>query len=129
MKARSWKLLLIGFLIIALMLIYTQMGRFLIAQIEETKNPTGYFVKVESINVPKDITNTPVGTFILYDKSGTMEIWRENIVLEAYKDDTQLETAIDYWAIPYISKYERKIALSNLLQTSQIVGQKIAHKQ
>ena len=93
------------------------------------KQPTGYFVKVEALNVPVDITVMPVGTYVLYDKDGIKEIWRENVNLDTYIDDIQLENALDSWALPYIAKYERKVALSTLAKTSKIIGQKIVHKQ
>ena len=95
----------------------------------EEKQPTGYFVKVEALNVPDDITATPIGTFVLYDKSGIKEVWRENVSLGTYESDIQLETAIDDWALSYIEKYERKVALSSLAKTSKIISVKIGHKK
>jgi hypothetical protein len=101
---------------------------FTSAQIEK-KQPTGYFVKVEALNVPEDITAIPIGTFVLYDTTGTVEIWRENVALATYTDDTQLENAIDDWALPYIEKYAKQVALNDLAKTSKIVGKVITHKQ
>lgn len=112
----------IGILVFCTILIF-----FVSAQIE--KQPTGYFVKVESLNVPVDITTTPIGVFVLYDKSKATEVWRENVQLTTYQDDVQLENAIDDWAVPYIAMYERQVALSNLVKTSKIVGEKIEHKK
>mgnify|MGYP001571221591 CR=1 FL=1 len=131
MFRHDWKLLLIGLLVVAfLMFLGLQIGKYLaIGQEPINKQYTGYFVKVEALNVPIDITTVPIGTFVLFDKSGSKEIWRENVALGTYTDDVQLEDVIDNWAIPYIEKYERQVALSNLAKTSKIVGQKIGHKQ
>ena len=128
----DWKSLTIGFLVAGFLMFFgLQIGKHLVVIGQEpiTKGPTGYFVKVEALNVPNDITVTPIGTFVLYDKSGTNEVWRENVSLGTYQDDIQLEIAIDNWDIPYMDMYERQVALKALAKTSKIIGIKIGHKQ
>ena len=128
MYRQDWKSLTIGFSVACfLMLFGWYIGKHAIGQ--EGKNPTGYFVKVEALNVPEEITMTPIGTFVLYDKTGTKEIWRENVSLSTYVDDAQLEDAIDGWAVPYISNHKRQQALSSLAKTSKIINVKLEHKQ
>jgi hypothetical protein len=100
-----------------------------LAQTTPPLQPTGYFVEVEKLNVPLDITENPIGTFVVYAKDGTTVIWRENVKLSTYKNDKQLEEALDRWASPYIKKYEKKETLSNLAKTSEIIGQKLEHKE
>lgn len=128
----DWKSLIIGLLIVALLMsIGLYAGKYLVAVGQEPigKQPTGYFVKVETLNVPDDITIPPVGTFVLYDKTGAKEVWRENVQLATYSDDIQLQNAIDSWAIQYILMYEKQVTLINLATASKIVGKKIEHRQ
>lgn len=89
---------------------------------------TGYFVKVDSLIVPLDITQNPIGVFIVYTKDGNSEIWRENVRLDTYTTDEQLEKKVYEWANPYIADYERQKALQVLASTSLIVGKKIEHR-
>ena len=98
-------------------------------QVLPAPQPTGYFVEVQNLVVPQDITQTPVGTFVVYAKDGTTAIWQENVHLAKYTTDAELETVLDAWANPYIDRYERQQALDNLAKTSKIIGKKLEHKK
>lgn len=96
---------------------------------EPTPQPTGYFVEVQSLVVPQDITQTPIGTFVVYAKNGKTVIWQENVHLAKYTTDEELETVLDAWANPYIDRYERQQALDDLAKKSKIIGKKLGHKR
>ena len=82
---------------------------------------------VESLTVPSAINTQPTGTFVVYATDGKTEIWRENVKLNKYTDDDQLRAVLNAWANPYITRYERKIALQTLAGSSAIVGVKLDH--
>lgn len=127
-KTRYFMPALLAVLIVIAVLTAKTFVEFIPAQEElPTPQPTGYFVKVERLLIPQDITESPIGTFVVYAQDGKTEIWRENVHLPTYQDDTQLRLAICRWADPYIARWERQQALDILSKTSMIIGQKLAH--